>query len=322
MGTGAFDIESDDLYMMDHDQVCMVQANQLLLMGCLEYETAAYGSAYLQDGLVHYYLSSREESMKKFRNQACFEGIYHTPIKYFCKRYDLLEESEEEINQRFRKEAALKLEALYPKMLLEAAAELNQPISANNGFPILQAMTKVLENSFDLNQLGLFANLLEMLLQGRQINREAYLIMQQWLNAEYEKNAVETIKYGVYKRQYAGFAYEKPDGSRQYFIDALPYLAEEKQTLYLSQGYIVTPILTITYSADAFANPVESRAVFKEELSRYLDDNYLALMRLFRRLPPSIDRDRYQQLAEQIADSCPKAAVDAFRHYGYLCNAI
>lgn len=322
MNSDIFQTESDMSFMLDHDEICIMQANQLLSMGCLEYETAAYGSAYMVNDEIYYYISSREERMKKFCQDACLSNRYHTPIRYFCKRYDLMEESEEEINLRFRLEVAQKLYDSYPKILFEATEELSGEVCANKGFPLVQALASALENNFDINELRIFANLLEMLLQGRQINREGYLVMRQWLEQEYEKNAEESIPYGTYKRQYAGFVYESEKGTRGYFMDALPYLAEEKQTEMIQQGYIVTPILNIRYYFDSFVNPQKNRSMFKEEMAKYLDKNYVTLMKLFRQLPSTVDQTRYHELAAEIAAAGKKEAIEAFRYYGYLCNVI
>ena len=310
----------EELYQLDHDAVCMSQANQLLTMGCLEHEVAVYGCACLQDGQMMYYLSQREESMRRFRLDACLHNRYVTPSHYFCQRYDLLTESEAEIDRAFRLMVAQKLHQRYPRILLEAVASLNETPCANDGFPLLQDMCAALANGFDPNALCLFADLLDLLLQGRRINREAYVLMQQWLQAEQAKMAVETIARGAYQRTFSGFAYERSDGTVGYFADALRYLAEERRSALLGEGRTVTPILTITYTFDAFTSPRENKQQFLTEAAAYLNADYLALMRRFRQLPPSIDACRYQTLAADIAACGQRAAVDAFRAYGCLCG--
>ena len=316
-----FSTENEAPSMLDHDEVCMAQANQLLLMGCLEYEAAVYGCAYLENGEIYYYLSARKEQIKAFCQNACLQNIYHTPVHYFCKRYDLLDDSEEEINQKFRLEVAKSLSARYPRLLFDAAEALRQSVCANAGFGLVKEIAAQLENGFDIDALTLFADLLDRLLEGRLLNQEAYLIMSQWLKAEYEKNAIETIPYGAYKRQYAGFAYEKA-GKRGYFADALPYLAEERRSTYLTQGYLVSPILTKTYYSEAFTNPLENKKQFLQELQTYLNDGYLALMQRFRQLPATIDSQRYHILSESIQATGQQAAIDAWRYQGYLCNVL
>lgn len=56
----------------------------------------------------------------------------------------------------------------------------------------------------------------------------------------------------------------------KYLIDAFPYMAKEKHTAFLAKGYIVTPILTITYYADSFNNLFDSKDAFQKELAQYL----------------------------------------------------
>ena len=82
----------------DHDQVCVSQANKLLQIG---YETAVYGSAYCsRDGEINYYISAKEDTMDKFLCNCYQQNIYPTPAKYFFKRYDLVNDTEEEIKNK------------------------------------------------------------------------------------------------------------------------------------------------------------------------------------------------------------------------------
>ena len=77
--------------LLNHDVVCTAQAGQLLSAGCLEYETAAYGIAYLKNNETYYYISSREDTMLDFIKNACLENLQYTPMRYFFKRFDLID---------------------------------------------------------------------------------------------------------------------------------------------------------------------------------------------------------------------------------------
>lgn len=312
-------VEQPDL---DHDVVCMMQANQLLTMNCLEYETAAYGTAYFNNDEVYFYISSNEETMRKFRKNAYDNGLYHTPIKYFFQRYDLLVETEEEVKTKFRIEVANRLHDRYPRVFFEALEQLTLSPSLNAAFAISKEIAAQLENSFDTNSLNIFGNLLEMLLEGRLLNHEAYSIMSDWLSNEYEKMTVEPIRHGHYKRSYSGFAYQMPDGTTKYFIDALLYTAEEKHLAFINKGYVVTPILTIQYFADSFDNLQKSRDSFQKEITKYLDANYLKLMQLIKTLPTGIEEAAYQEWAERIKSTGKKDAIAAFQYYGHLWNIL
>lgn len=320
MTTGAlFDTESD-YSALDHDTLCTMQAGQLLSNGCLEYETAAYCSVYKKGMEIYYYISTQEANIKNFRQNARLNNIYHTPIRYFCQRFDVLDTTEEEINANFRLKLAKQLYNEYPDILFEAIEQLTAPNCTNDGFSLVQAMAEQLENGFDLNHLKLFKQLLDLLLEGRRINKEAYLIMQQWLQVEYQKMAIETIQYGSYKRQYSGFVYEKINGVRGTFIDAVLHITEERQTQYRNMGYLVTPILDVTYYSDHYLNPIENKELFIKELHKYLNDDYLKLMRLFNELPATVDKKQYQLYEKQILATGKQAAIEAFQYFGHVCN--
>lgn len=310
--------------IIDHDQVCVAQATKLLQIGYLEYETALYGSAYCSnDGEIYYYISAKESTMEKFLHYCYQNNIYPTPAQYFCKRYDLVSETEESIKARFRLKTAFDLRKTYPPLLFEALTMLTKNDCANSAFPIMKELSQQLESCFDLNQLSLFGNLTEMLFQGRLLSKESYLLLNQWLTKEQEKIAAEPIASGDYCRTYSGFAYQKADGKIRYFIDAFPYMAREKQTAYIAQGYLVTPLLTITYYADNFNNLQKTaRATFQSEIEKYLNEMYLKLMTALRNLPAAVDARLYLTYFEQIKAAGNKKALEAYCYYGHLWNAL
>ena len=304
----------------DHDQMCVSQANKLLQIGYLEYETAVYGCAYAQDGEINYYISTKDETMEKFHNNCYQQNIFPTPAKYFFKRYDLLNETEEDIKARFRLETARRLKDAYPPLLFEAIHTLTKTESVNAAFVYMQELAEQLDSCFDLNQLNLFGNLAEMLFRGRLLSRESYILLNQWLSKEYEKIAVEPIASGDYRKTYSGFAYKKPDGEVQYFIDAFPYMAREKQNIFMARGYLVTPILQITYYADSFNNLQNVGNDFRTAIEQYLGPMYMRLMAFLRTLPAGVDQALYQTYLEQIKAAGSKQALEAYLYYGYLWN--
>ena len=314
-----YDLNPDES-ITDHDAVCIAQAGKLLQIGYLEYETAVYGTAYFQNDDIHYFISAREETMDRFLRQSYQQNITPTPVKYYFKRYDLVNDSEEAIKRRFRYEVAHRLQAAYPRVFFEALQALTAQPSPGSAYTLLLEMTEQLDSCFDLQQLQLFGQLLEMLLRGRLLTLEGYQLLSRWLDNEYEKIAVEPAASGDYRRTYSGFAYQKPNGQTAYFCDAFPYMASEKHMLFINKGYIVTPILTRTTYADSFQSLEPSREAFKKDLTFYLGGPYLRLMRLLRQLPPSVDTARYWAYQEALESAGSKPALDAFRYYGYLWN--
>ena len=308
--------------LMNHDVVCTAQAGQLLNAGCLEYETAAYGIAYHKDEETYYYISSREDSMLDFIKNAYLENLQFTPLRYFFKRFDLLDESDEEIKEKFRLEIAQRLYDFYPDVFFEALQDLTTAPCANTAYPLVEKIAAQLENSFDQHHLNIFENLLEFLLQSRLLSKEGYYIFLKWLHNEREKSSIEPIASSIYRRTYTGFAYEKPDGNIGYFADAVHHLALEKRNSYINKGYLVTPLLSIQYYADSFNNLQKTRQSFLSTIKQYLDANYISIMKAFQQLPSDIDTEKYHMYAAKIAETGKEKAIEAFQYYGHLWNVI
>lgn len=304
----------------DHDQMCVSQANKLLQIGYLEYETAVYGCAYYKNGEINYYISTKDETMEKFQYNCYQQNIFPTPAKYFFKRYDLINETEEDIKAMFRLNTARTLKHTYPAVLFEAINELTKMDNVNVVFAFMQELTGQLDSCFDLNQLNLFGNLVEMLFRGRLLTKESYILLKRWLSKEYEKISIEPIASGDYRRTYSGFAYKKPHGEIKYFIDAFPYMTQEKQTVFMARGYIVTPILKITYYADSFNNLQNVREDFVKAIEQYLGAMYMRLMELFKTLPAGVDQELYHTYVERIKATGSEQALEAFLYYGALWN--
>ena len=317
------DIEEHSLEVsdesVDHDTLIMIQAHQLMNVGYLEYEAAEYGTAYLQEGEIYYYICDKEETMNKFLEKCLDTGVFTTPVKYFYKRFDLLEETVDEIEKRYRLEVARVLQDNYSGLFFEAISDLIAKPIENEAFQILLEITEQLDSCFDVQQLGLFKDLLEMLLRGRHINRESYEILKNWLAKEYSK-FIDEIMVGKYKKQYSGFAYQNTDGKVKYYQDACSYMTKEKQIEYISQGYIVTPILLKNYYQISAQELNTTKACFEHSIKIYLDDSYVRLMQLLKKLPPSVDPVKYFRYQKELEDSGKKLAINAFRYYGALWN--
>lgn len=319
------DIEEYDLSPdshLDHDTACVEQAGKLMKVGYLEYEIAAYATAVYQNNDVYYYISAKEDSTESFIQQCYLNNLYPTPVRYYYKRYDLLHSTEEAVKEVFRMDVARQMQSAYPPTYFEAINELTAPSVNDSALPILQELSGQLENCFDLSHLKIFENLLEMLLPSRLISLAGYQLSKHWLDKEYEKLSIEPVIAGDYERTYAGFAYLKNDGTLKYFIDAFTYIAHEKQTSFLSQGHVVTPILTLTYSAKSFQHMEHMRENFKIDITKYLNNDYIRLMQLLRTLPATVDKVKFGEYLQKLTHQGAAQAAEALRYYGYLWNVL
>lgn len=320
-GIKSFDMTPSE-GVVDHDAIVIDQAGKLMRIGYLEYEIAVYATAVYQDGNIYYYMSAKEDSAQDFVRQCYLKNLYPTPIRYYYKRYDLLHSTEEEVKQIFRMEIAERLQKAYPPEYFATITELTKPLVSDSALPIMKELSGQLENCFDLSHLNIYENLLEMMLPSRLISVAGYQLMHQWLDKEYEKLSIEPVKAGAYERTYAGFAYLREDGTLKYFIDAFTYMTHEKQNTFLSQGKIVTPILTRTYSAKSFQHMVNIRDNFRTDIAKYLNKEYIRFMQLLRTLPSTVNKALFDEHLQKLKSMGATQAVEALNYYGYLWNTL
>lgn len=307
-----------DKSIEDHDAACVDQAGRLIKIGYLEYETAVYAIAYRRNGERYYFMSAYVNNVEQYQERLLQENIYSTPIKYFFKRYDLITDSEEEIKKKFRREIALIMDNDYPDIFFEALEKLTEKASDNQAYALLKELAEQLEDSFDSDQLQLFAGLLPLLRKARLLNAESEYLLHQWLEQEKEKNMLEIRDHGYYKRAYYGFAYQKPQKTLKYFIDALRYRAYERQEELLMEGYTVTPIFTKMYFRDSYQELNKCRNLFAQQLAACTGEKYIKLMAIFGQMPPSVDEALYRKFAQDIKDAKAQRALEDFQYFGRL----
>lgn len=256
-----------------------------------------------------------EASAKK-----CVCKAYHTPIRYFGERFDLLDLTKEETDRKFRLETAYKMKKDYPQQLFQAVYELTIQPSLNKGYEVLQAAAERLENCFDPHQIDLFENLLLMLLKGRLINIQSYRIMLEWVKKEYRKMAIEPLKNGCYSGSMLDLSM-RISWAEEDILPMRRFIMQRKNRNFIKTRDIwLRPFLKITYYADSYINPLENRTVFLSELDKYLNDDYLRFMRIFAQMGSTINAGLYNEWAEKIALSGVKEAMEAFRTFGIDCH--
>lgn len=312
-------LEADNT-AVDHDTIIMIQAQKLMEVGYLEYEAAVYGTAYIQDGNLKYYICEQEQAMDKFMGKCLREGIFATPAKYFYQRYDLMDDSVDKIKKDFRIAVAKKLKRYYSGEFFEAIQDLTALKPQNQAYEILKEVTEQLDSCFNTCQLDLFQGLLEMLMRGRHINNEGYKIFHDWLDTEYGK-FLDDIMVGRYKKQYSGFAYQKNNGEIKYYCDAYTYMAKEKQVKYITRGDIVTPVLSKKYYQTSYQQLEKEKNDFEGKLHQYLDSNYIKLMQLIKALPSTVDAKKYNKYLNQLKEAGDRVTIDTFMYFGALWNA-
>jgi len=309
---------------LDHDMLCVAQAERLLETGYLEYELTAYATAVYQNGSVKYYLSQNELAIDQLIEKLYRDNLCPIPIQYFVKRFDLVNTTKEELQQKFYLEIFKTLHEQYDLYFFQIVHALTQNVPNNYGYELLTHILAQLENCFDENHLQLFQNLLNMMLQSHYVSLESAKLLELALEKEYKKMETEPISSGKYSRTFAGFAYRTNDTSNEikFFIDAVPHLALEKQIRFITLGYTVTPILQKTYYSASHQEMGEKRTLFRQELQLYFGENYINIMQYIKSLPSSVNSTDYHNALSIIKEHSHPKAINAFQYFGHLWNVL
>jgi hypothetical protein len=304
----------------NHDELCTLQAEELLNLGFLEHELACYGTAYQEKGEIKFYTTKKEETILELIKSLTVKRIYPTPTQYFVKRCLFLSDQEEMANQSFRLEVIRKLYTQFPAIYFDAINSLTSDPPTNYAFPILKEVSEQLNSCFDLNLLQLFGGLLDMAYQARTLTKEGYMLLGSWLKHEYEKTSEDGVASNNYEKTYACFAYLADNGRVSYYDNAFPYMVVEHRAKMVAEGITVSPIFIKQYHAGSFLELRKTKIFFKSDMEKYLNKMFMKLVCMLNDLSSGIDETLFNVLLDKLKREGTGESVRAFIYYGNLWN--
>lgn len=316
MESAEHDLLSQDL---DHDAIAAAQSKELLRAGFMEEEFACYGTAFIEDGKIKYYISTTEHSMNRFVARSIMRNIYPTPPKYYVMRCNVSAGLKDDIRQQFKLDTARALKKVYSPMYFQAMEALSAYPVDNEAMPILQSMKDEIENTFDKTALEVFRGIVLEALTMKHLTREGYSFWQSWLDAEYRKMEEDILEYNYYKRTYSGFAYK--DGDRIDFVrNAFETKAIERRNAMIAEGKMVTPILKKDYYAGTYEALDYARDNFKEVMKVYFNEGFFEYIKDLHDLPSVVPKDVYWDWLDRLTESGSKKEIEVLKYHGNLWN--
>ncbi len=316
MESAEHDFLSQDL---DHDAIAAAQSKELLSAGFMEEEFACYGTAFVEDGKIKYYISTTERSMNRFVAMCILQNIYPTPPKYYVMRCNVSAGMRDHIRQQFKLDTAQMLRKNYSPLYFEAMDELSSYPVDNLAMPILQEMKHEIENTFDKVALEIFRGMVLEAVTMKHLDREGYEYWQNWLANEYRKMEEDLFEYNYYKRTYSGFAYKM--NNRIHFIrNAFETKTIERRNALIAEGKVVSPILRKDYYAGTYGDLDEGRENFKHIMHDYFNEAFFDYVEALRQLPSAVLDECYHQWMQRLQHEGKKNDVECLRYHGYLWN--
>lgn len=306
---------------LDHDAIAAAQSRELLDSGFMEEEFACYGTAYIENGKIKYYISSTERSMNKFVANSIMRNVYPTPARYFVTRCNVMAGMRNEIRQKFKWQTAYNLQQAYPKVYFSAMEQLSSYPADNKAMSILSSVKDFVENSFDRNAMEIFRELVLEALTMKHLTKEGYAYWMSWLDNEYRKMEEDILEYNYYKRSYSGFGYEN-NGKLLYKSNAFETKTIEHRNKAITEGKLVTPILRKTYYAGTYGDLDSGRDNFKKLLCQYYNPAFMDIVRELYNLPAIVPKQEYLEWYQKIEATGKEKALESFQYHGHLWHIL
>lgn len=298
------------------DLVCAMAVGKMTEMGCFEEEFITYGCAYLQEEHIKYLVTGKSQSMEDFIVECALKDIYPTPIKERLDRSLVPTDGREELKQHFKLEMVRDLRRIYNRAFFDAMGVIAVTPANNNAYPLLLEMQDRLEGTYDETLLRLYEDLSRLALRRKVLLKDSYRTIDSWLNEVRRQMADDSVVKEQYSRNFAGYAYETPDGRLKYYVNAQSQVAQEQQRHEIARGSLVTPVLSKTYWFKSESQLMSKRQEFERLLKSAVNEQYMDTLKTINNLPTELEPEIYREQLKMVRDSCSPEAVEAFQSYG------
>lgn len=313
-----FDALREDASMYFENNKDLVAASEFeaaMALGCFDKEFMYFATAYQENNITAYRVSSKEINLQKFVEQAVTESLYPTPVKRFIKRTPCPSGQESAIRRQIKIESAKTLSKIYPAAYFEALAKLSGIEASNSAYSLLSDWRDELDGVYDIERLALFQSLLLNALESKVLTVKSYLTFATWLKEIYKQLEDDIIAKGLYKKILSGFAYTQDKITWQYFYDAKLEVTYNEKASKEQQGYWVTPIFTREKWLRDMSEFRAMRENFITDFRQYCTNGYLKRFLAIKDLPGVINRETFETQLSAVAAQCPPEAVVTFTSY-------
>ncbi len=304
----------------DHDTECAMKAGELIELGFMGQEFACYGVGYVKENKIQYFICDQEHTMQVFLQDCLERGYLTTAVLYEVQRFQVPVGQHDFFKRKIRQQTAQKLKEHYGTAYFRALHVCgNETYFSDTAWPLLQTLCGTLRNALNLYVVQIVAGLARDAYEMRKLTQEQYQQVCDWRDAE-NRNLAEEYRTGQrYSRTYYGFcSYKK--GVLQYYSNASRFAVEQKRREKISNGEVVSPILSEFYTADHQMKLQENRNDFIALMKKYFTESFMVNLQELWQLPCGVDASIYREYVAIIKQEGYDNAVKDFLYYGYLWN--
>jgi len=284
-------------------------------LGWFDVDFTMHGCAYLQNGKVHYKVSSQAEDIYQFAETAALEKIYTSNVLSCKEKYPVPSGMKDLIAADVKKKLARELKKRYPIGFFEMLNDMAERTIDDNAAEQLWKETEELEGIFSEKDMDQFEVRVQYVYRHHGINESSYHNLMKWIREERKNMDDNIISKALHEKTVYGFAYEK-DGRIRYVDNALKAYVYEKAEQLEQEGMLITPMLSHTYWYEQTGRLSEVLREFRELLSKTYDKAYMQLLKEIRNNRAGITKEEFEELLRKAREHYGEDAANTILRYG------
>lgn len=290
-------------------------------LGWFDVEFIMFGCAYLQDGKLHYKVSSQAEDIYRFAESAVADNIYTSNVMRYTQKCAVPSGMRDLIANDVKKDLARKLQKCYTAEFFEILNELAEKTRDNCAAKLLWNEAEQLEGVFSEEKINRFEILVQYAYRHHGIDSGTYHGLMKWIHEERRNMDDNIVSKDFYEKTVYGFGYEK-NGCIKYVDNVLLSYVYEKAEQMEQEGYLITPILSHTYWYEQTRRVSEILREFRELLETEYDAVYMNKLKEIRKNKVTVGIDEFNDMITKIKNHYGEHAADTVMRYGYIWGVL
>lgn len=291
-------------------------AGAMAEMGRYAKELTVYGSVLWRKGKRIYALSSAAEKVYDFLERD--EQLQCLSVPVVSQRTSLWVPSgcEEAVGRAVRRALAKQMAEDHPTAFFEMTESLIDKAADNLAEGLLDELQDTLEGTFDQVKLTLFAGLVQMAYQRRQVTPSTWQRYRVWLARQEREMANDVLRRERFQQTFYGFVYQKADGSWEYYANAVKGTACQRLSVLKASGHLTSTLVSKNLS-QAHSCPLrELRADFLAYLAEIFDAAYCERLLAIDALPSVVEQEAFDQTLAEVQRTFGKPSSQALKQWG------
>lgn len=305
---------------MSRDEACASSASFLASMGAYGEDVSAYGCAYLKDGRLTFRLSDDASIIYRFTKECVQHDLYPSRVCHYIRREIISGGMREEMAYQIKLALARQLQLEYPRCFFEALDQLAQTQATDAAYGLLVQMADAIDGYFDSAELQLFEGTLEMAYGAKLLRTESHERLCRWLDKTRRQMESNTTRQASLSRTMYGYCWQMPNGDIRTVVNAQEINLRQKYQADQLSGKLLAPVLQKTYWLKSMEQIADARQEFHEYVRALQSPEYFSLLQAIKQCPSAIERNIFDRLQNEIADTGKEKALEDFKAYGRRWN--